>query len=329
MLLMMDASIMFVGGKGGVGKTTCATALARALADAGHRTLLVSTDPAHSTGDLLAARLTDDPVQVAPLLWAVEIDAEKVAERYIAEVREDLFAFVDPAVRPAIDRHLELARHGAGTLESALLDRLADHIALQPSLYDRIVVDTAPTGHMLRLLAMPEVLERWIQGLVRQREGVQGMDRMLANMVGESPERDEPDRVLARLRTQRERLTSLRHRLTHDAVLHAVLIPERLPIEETVRALPALRAAGMRVGSVIVNRILPPEADGEFLLARRRQQDAYLEEIRSRLRSEHLVLVLQQPEDVSTPAALAMIQQQLAPLLSPEQDSTEVSARER
>jgi arsenite-transporting ATPase len=310
-----ERPIIFVGGKGGVGKTTCATALAGALARAGERTLLVSTDPAHSTGDLLAARLGDEPLEVAPLLWAVEIDAEAVAERYIAQVREDLFAFVDPAVRPAIDRHLALARSGAGTLESALLDRLADLIALQPSVYDRIVIDTAPTGHMLRLLAMPEVLERWIQGLVRQREGVQGMDRMLANMVGESPEREQPDRVLDRLRHQRERLTLLRHRLVNEALLHAVLIAERLPIEETVRTLPALRSAGMQVGSVIVNRLLPPEADGEFLLARRRQQDAYLEEIRTRLSGEHLVLVHQQPEDVSTPEALALVQWQLAPLL--------------
>jgi arsenite/tail-anchored protein-transporting ATPase len=181
--------------------------------------------------------------------------------------------------------------------------------------YDRVVVDTAPTGHMLRLLALPDVLERWIRGLVRQREGVQGMDRMLANMVGESPERDS-DPVLERLRRQRERLTTLRRRLIEDAVLHAVLIAERLPIEETARTLPALRAAGLTIGSVVVNRLLPATADGEFLRARRAQQDAYLAEIRRRMAEERLLFVEQQPEDVSSPAALALVRSQLVPLLT-------------
>jgi len=313
-VLLSAHPIVFVGGKGGVGKTTVATALARALADAGHRTLLVSTDPAHSTGDLLGARLGDEPLRIAERLDAVEIDAERVAVAYVESVRRDLHRVVAREVRPTVDRHLDLAREGAGTLDSALLDRLTDLIALQPATYDRIVIDTAPTGHMLRLLAMPDVLERWIQGLVRQREGVQGMDRMLANMVGESPERED-DPVLTRLRRQRERLGALRHRLAHDALMHAVMIPERLPIEETVRALPALRAAGVHVGCVVVNRVLPGTADGEFLAARRRQQDTYLAEIRDRLAGERLVIVPQQPEDVSTAAALAALSVHLAPLL--------------
>jgi arsenite/tail-anchored protein-transporting ATPase len=314
-VLLSARPLVFVGGKGGVGKTTVATALARALARSGLRTLLVSTDPAHSTADLIGVRLGDDPVQVDERLDAVEIDAERVAGAYVESVRRDLHGVVAPEVRPAVDRHLDLAREGAGTLDSALLDRLADLVALQPAVYDRVVIDTAPTGHMLRLIAMPDVLERWIQGLVRQREGVRGMDRMLANMVGDTPERDD-DRVLSRLHRQRERLGMLRQRIAHDALLHAVMIPERLPIEETVRALPSLRAAGVHVGCVVINRVLPEGADGEFLAARRRQQEAYLTEIRSRLAGERLVVVPQQPEDVSTAEALEELSSHLAPLLA-------------
>ena len=150
--------IAFVGGKGGVGKTTVATALSLALADSGERTLLVSTDPAHSTSDLLGTALGAQPIRIGEALDAVEIDAEQEADRYVAAVRSDVHRLVAPAVRATVDRHLDLARRGAGTLESALLDRLADLLSLGTAEYDRVVVDTATTGHTLRLLEMPELV---------------------------------------------------------------------------------------------------------------------------------------------------------------------------
>lgn len=307
--------IVFVGGKGGVGKTTVATALAMASAAGGERTLLVSTDPAHSTSDLLGTALTAEPVRIAHALHAVEIDAEREADRYVDAVRADVHRLVAPAVRDTVDRHLDLARRGPATLESALLDRLADLIATCPTEYDRIVIDTAPTGHTLRLLAMPELVTGWIEGLVRQREKVHGVDRMLRNLAGSEPVRDDP--VLDRLRRQRTRLAELRRRLTQDAVFHAVLIPERLPIEETVRALPAFELAGLTVGTVVVNRVLPADADGGFLIARREQQDSYLAELRGRLAGRRLVQVDQQARDVTTPEALGAVQAQLLPMLHP------------
>jgi arsenite/tail-anchored protein-transporting ATPase len=305
--------IAFIGGKGGVGKTTVATALALALASSGERTLLVSTDPAHSTSDLLGTALGSEPVRIGDMLDAVEIDAEQQADRYVAAVRADVHRLVAPAVRDTVDRHLDLVRRGAGTLESALLDRLADLLATCPDEYDRIVIDTAPTGHTLRLLAMPELVTGWIEGLVRQREKVHGVDRMLRNMAGREPDHEDP--VLDRLRRQRTRLGELRRRLTDDAVFHAVLIPERLPIEETIRALPAFEAAGLTVGTVVVNRVLPAEADGGFLAARREQQETYLRELRERLRGRRLIEVAQQPRDVATRSALVDIQAQLTPML--------------
>jgi arsenite/tail-anchored protein-transporting ATPase len=298
-------SIAFVGGKGGVGKTTVAAALASLHAAAGQRTLLVSTDPAHSTADLFARPLGAEPIAGADHLDVVEIDAERQADAYVESVRRDAHRLVAPAVRDTVDRHLDLARRGAGTLESALLDRLADLLALAPDRYDRIVVDTAPTGHTLRLLAMPELVSGWIAGLVRQREKVQGVDRMLRNLAGDEP--NELDPVLARLHDQRQRLARLRTRLLHDAVFHAVLIPERLPIEETVRALPAFEDAGLLVGMVVVNRVLPPDADGEFLAARREQQEGYLRELRERLAGRELVEVAQQRRDVTSTAGLGAV----------------------
>lgn len=314
MLLSGGRPIAFVGGKGGVGKTTVSAALARAHAAAGRRTLLVSTDPAHSTGDLLGSRLTGEPAVVADHLEAVEIDPEAAADAYVEAVRVDVHRAVSPEVRATVDRHLDLARRGAGTLESALLDRLGDLLAEAGRRWDRIVVDTAPTGHTLRLLAMPELLSAWVQGLVRQREKAQNVDRMLRNLAGDETPLDDP--VIERLHRQRRRLQQLRD-LLHDAArFDLVLVPERLPIEETARALEALDTAGLTVGSVIVNRVLPDTADGEFLAQRRAQQADYLAEIERRFAGRDLLRVTQLPRDVADPTALAEVQRQVADLVS-------------
>ncbi|MBS3939985.1 MAG: ArsA family ATPase [Actinobacteria bacterium] len=312
MLLSAPRPVCFVGGKGGVGKTTVSAALARAHAAAGRRTLLVSTDPAHSTGDVLGCRIGPEPVEVADHLEAVEIDPEAVADAYVEAVRHDVHRAVSPEVRATVDRHLDLARRGAGTLESALLDRLGDLLAGAGTRWDRIVVDTAPTGHTLRLLAMPELLTAWVQGLVRQREKAKGVDRMLRNLAGD--ETPVADPVIDRLHAQRLRLQRLREVLHDDALVHLVLIPERLPIEETARALDSLDAAGLTVGSVVVNRVLPAEADGEFLAQRRAQQADYLAEIERRFAARDLLRVTQLPRDVADPDSLAEVQRQVAAL---------------
>ena len=138
----------------------------------------------------------------------------------------------------------------------------------------------------------------WAQGLARQRERVAGMDRMLRNLAGnEHP--GEPDPVLARLRDRRERFARARQRLTEDAAVHLVTVPERLVIEESVRARDVLIASGLRVDAVLVNRVLPPEADGEFLAARRTQQESYLRDIATRLGDHPQVLVPQQRRDIA------------------------------
>jgi arsenite/tail-anchored protein-transporting ATPase len=304
---------VLVGGKGGVGKTTTATALATSWARAGERTLLVSTDPAHSTADLLGRGLGDVPVEVAPLLDAVEIDPDRHADAYVERVRRDAHRLVSPEVRATVDRHLDLARRGPGTLESATLDRLADLVSWCPGRYDRVVVDTAPTGHTLRLLQMPELLTAWVQGLVRQRERVHGMDRMLRNMAGRDDR--EPDPVVERLRHQRDRLATLRRRLGEDAVVHLVLLAERLPIEETARGLNALQEGGLHVGALVVNRVLPDDARGAYVAARRAQQGDYLEEIDRRFATHARIRVTQLERDVSDAAALDAVARQLAGLV--------------
>lgn len=302
--------LTFLGGKGGVGKTTIATALATRLATAGERTLLVSTDPAHSTGDLLHADLRE-PSPVAERLWAVEIDAAAAARDYVERIKQDAAAALSPEVVATVERHLDLAGQSPGTLESALFDRLIDLIDQCPGEWGRIVVDTAPTGHTLRLLTMPTVLTGWVEGLVRQRERVTGIDRMLKNMAGD----DAPDEdvIVTRLRQRRDRFLRARQRLLEDAVFDLVVLPERLPIEETARAAAALDAEGLQVGVIIVNRVIPEHLDGPFLGERVAQQRLYLEEIERRFAGRRLVRVAHEPRDVTEADQLHRIAEQLGP----------------
>lgn len=292
-----DRPVVFLSGKGGVGKTTLATALALVLAERGERVLLVSTDPAHSTTDLLGVPLGPEPTAVAESWWAMELDAEREALAHVERIKKDAAASVSPDVLPAVERHLDLAAQSPGTVESALVDRLADVLAWYPERFDRIVVDTAPTGHTLRLLALPSLLTAWVEGLVRRRERVAGTERWARNLAGEDGPVSDP--VLDRLRARRDRLDAARRRLLSDAVFHLVLVPERLPVAETARALEVLDEARLTVGVLLVNRVLPP-ADGEFMRGRLAAQAERLEELRTRLPGRALVQVEHLPGDVTT-----------------------------
>lgn len=250
--------VTFVGGKGGVGKTTLAAAHALALADAGHRVLVLSTDPAHSLGDALEASLKDEPVQVAPCLWAAEPDADAAVRRRIAQVAEDAERAVPAEVMPAVRRHLEQAGASPGMAESALADLLVDRMEEVGETWDALVVDSAPTAHLLRLLNLPALLTPWVVGLTRQRERARRAEAF-ADIVGGTGG-DDP--LTERLHARRHRLERAAARLREDAAVCLVTLPRRVVLAETARAVEQLTGAGFRLTPVVVNQIPPPDAAG-------------------------------------------------------------------
>ncbi|MGH9144331.1 MAG: ArsA family ATPase, partial [Vicinamibacterales bacterium] len=149
--------LTFFGGKGGAGKTTSAAAYAGARAAAGDRVLVVSTDPAHSLGDALGIGLSRKPRQVRHALAAVELDAPRAFLRWLAAHRRPLGEILEHGTwldREDVDALLGLSIPGVDELMAMIeIDRLA-----APSRYDLIVVDTAPTGHTLRLLSAPDTV---------------------------------------------------------------------------------------------------------------------------------------------------------------------------
>jgi arsenite-transporting ATPase len=293
---IFDRRIIFVGGKGGVGKTTTAGALALMAGETGRSTLLVSTDPAHSLGDVFDIRVGNKETPLAPNLAGLEIDPEAEAERHIATVKMSMKSLVAPKMYGEIDRQLELARHSPGTVEAALLERMADLMSDAKSRFDLLIFDTAPSGHTIRLLSLPEVLSAWSDGMLGQRDRSRRLGELLSvfgrdhsredefGMIGGSKEEADDSRdgrIQDILLTRRRKFHRARALLTDPAVTAflMVLTAERLPILETRKTLDLLAKFDVPVAGMIVNRLLPPEADGGFLQERRAQEQEYRDEI--------------------------------------------------
>ena len=312
MLPLGRQSIVFVGGKGGVGKTTVAAAMAVAAADRGDACLLVSTDPAHSIGDLFGTRVGDREREILPNLTALEIDPEAQVERHLEAVGRTLREFVRPEMYHEIDRHLQLTRLSPGAVEAAMLERVAAVMSESDGRYRRVIFDTAPTGHTLRLLSLPEIMSTWMDGLLRQQDRSEDKARALERLERTGDDLsyvDDGREAPADQRAQRIRETLLERRRTFARARRLLLdparcafvlvvIPEKLPILESRKALDVLRRFEVPVAGLVVNRVLPQTPLGEFLERRRGQEAEYLREIAREFADIPRVDVPLQPRDV-------------------------------
>jgi arsenite-transporting ATPase len=307
---LSDRQVVFFGGKGGVGKTTCSCAYALSASRAGRKTLLVSTDPAHSTSDIFERHIGPTERELAPGLWALEIDGDAEAKRYIDDVKMDIQKMFSPRVIQQAHKQIEMAAASPGLVEVALLDRLIDLIIDRQADFDAIVFDTAPTGHTLQLLRMPDAMNAWIQALVKHRKALLEIDR---GTDDGSDVAVSADPVLAALERRQDRLARLRATIVDRSRTSFVLvtIPERLAIEETARAAGLLAETGVHLGGVIVNRVLPDALEGEFYLSRKAQEGLYLQEIDRRFSSLPRVIVRQLPRDVYGLESLSLVAAQL------------------
>ncbi|MDX1663217.1 MAG: ArsA family ATPase [Candidatus Promineifilaceae bacterium] len=265
-------------GKGGVGKTTVAAATALRSAELGYKTLVASTDIAHSLADSLDTTLGDKPVQVAENLWAQEIS-----------VVADIYNYWDT-----------LQEFASGLIAARGLDRVvADELSAFPGMdeivsllhinkqanernFDRLIIDAAPTGETIRLLTMPDTF-RWYAGhLSRFERGVVSVLRPFASRFLQTPAE-----ILETLKRLDEATGELRQTLSNPEIssYRVVVQPERMVMREAERAISYLSLFDYPVDSVIINRILPEDAtEGDFYQQRREVQEKYLELIENNFR---------------------------------------------
>lgn len=276
--MLLDAPVMFFGGKGGVGKTTVSAATAVRLAARGRRVLLVSTDPAHNLGHIWGQSLLDAPLTLEPRLDAIELDPAAITAQHLRAVGDSMRAMMPERLHKEVDKHLEMSRHSPGMHEAALLERIADLVA--GSDYDHLIFDTAPSGHTSRLMALPELMAAYTDGLLARRDKSDKFSELVRGMGGDSggsPVDRRNQQIRSTLLKRRKKFEHLRSVLTDPAqcVFHIVLTAERLPVMESMEFYEELSSHGVHVGGAVVNRRTPDEA-GEFLAARRRVEDEAL-----------------------------------------------------
>ncbi|PFG30077.1 ArsA family ATPase [Paramicrobacterium agarici] len=318
--LARSRRILFVGGKGGVGKTSVSSALALARARDGGRVLLVSTDPAHNLGHAWDRELSDESTRVFSAgqghVDAVEIDPAATIDRHFATVAATMMRLLPERLHDSAHQHLDQAKMAPGSHESAVLERIAELVESSRGTYDLVIFDTAPSGHTLRLLSLPEKLTSWTETLLASRDRSERFAAAARSVVGTKDDEPTADAELRRtLIARRDRFALLRSLVTDaDAAAFLVVsIAERLPVAESIDVVAQLTTLGIDPAAVVVNRRSPADA-GELLAERRAREDEHLARLHAAIGSIPVTQVPLLAGDLAGTDALAELADQLAPV---------------
>jgi arsenite-transporting ATPase len=246
--------VLLFTGKGGVGKTTAAAGTAADAAARGLRTLVLSTDAAHSLSDAFGAAVGPEPTRVADRLFVQQVDAQQRFERSWTEVQGYLLSVLDAAgVDPITAEELTVIPGAEEVL--ALLEL---RLQVLSGTWDVVVVDCAPTAETLRLLALPEALGWYMDRVFpAERRIVKALRPVLARAAGVPMPQDHVFDAIERLHRDLEQVHAL---LTgDDASVRLVLTPEQVVVAEARRSLTTLSLFGYRVDGVLANRVFPAE----------------------------------------------------------------------
>ncbi len=269
----MQARTILYTGKGGVGKTSVAAATARAIARDGMRTIVLSTDPAHSLSDSLESELGPDPTPVGDGLWGQEVQAEEEMERHWQAVQEwlggllaergvDRIVAEEMTVPPGLDELFSL-------LQIKRLRESGD--------FDVIVVDCAPTGETLRLLSFPDVARWWLEKIFPWEKRILSAARPIARTLLDVklPTSDvyaDVERLVLNLIAMDEIL-----RDRESCSIRLVMNPERMVVKEAQRTFTYLNLYGYLTDAVVVNRVFPEDVAGSYFGAWREVQQEQIE----------------------------------------------------
>src|SRR5579859_613114 len=272
---MRPRTILYTG-KGGVGKTSVAACTARRCASSGLRTLIISTDPAHSLSESLSAELGGRPVQVGDRLWGQEVKAQDEMERHWAGVQDWLGELLQERGVDRISAEELTVPPGMDELFSLL--RLQAHN--ESGEWDTIVVDCAPTGETLRLLSFPDVARWWIDKVFPFERQILAAARPIARSLLDIslPSQavfGDVERLSQSLIAMNEILRDSRR-----CTIRLVMTPDKMVIGEAMRTFTYLNLYGYLTDAVIVNRLFP-DSVGDYFSSWRQVQEEHLELVNS------------------------------------------------
>lgn len=308
-------------GKGGVGKTSVSTATARRLAQQGYRTLIMSTDSAHSLGDSLGVELPSQIYNIGKNLDVLEIDIIYEMETRWSEISDYVTTFLTSQGLEDISAE-EMAIIPGMEMIAALFYIIQFK---EEGEYDVIVMDTAPTGETLRLLSFPDISNWYIDRFYSMFKRLISIARSTVSKVIDLPLPNK--KVLQKIEEIKDKMSSVKGILEdpETTTIRLVLNPERMVINETMRTYTYTCLYNKTVECLIVNKIYPKEGMGDgYFKNRLEEQDRYMEEINHAFSPLKILYAYQMPTELRGPEGL----DHMADMLFGTSDPSEIYATE-
>ena len=287
---LLSKRFVFFGGKGGVGKTSIASALGVYAAKKGIKTLIISTDPAHSLADCLDQEIGGEIVQIRQVqnLWGLEIDTERATKEYGSLLMQTSAGGDEGNLLKAVLGDDISGLNPPGADEAVAFLKLIEYI--EKPTHDLLIFDTAPTGHTLKLLALPQMMDNWLFRMISLRQRMASSFKAIKRLFG-GGQQEEGDLKTA-LEGIRSRVEKARLHLQNadETEFVPITIPTLMSIWETERLLQALREFKIHCGRILVNQVNPENDNCPYCQVRYKQQtlvisdfeDLYANEFRIR-----------------------------------------------
>jgi arsenite-transporting ATPase len=304
---LRQKSFQFIlfGGKGGVGKTTMAVATALELAKE-HKVLIFTTDPAPSLADSFGQVIGNEPTAIAGIqnLFAMQINAKKVLEEFKERYGREILDILQQGTYLADDETEEMFRLDIPGLDEVMsFKKIIDF--MDSSDYQQYIVDTAPTGHTLRLLTLPDLLDNWIKFLANLRWKYHVMVRQFTK----EKRTDDADQFLLEMKKTVNRVRALLQNPEKTEFV-VVTIAEKMAVAETESLIRSLEQMHISSRHIIINDIFPQQ-ECDFAKMRRKTQERYIREMKEKFRRRIVTEVVLQPTEIQGMESLQKLGTQL------------------